>query len=81
MYINKRKMRFPFFPQRPRVYTGRCQGVTNQCFFFVARPLKLTNQITACADVIPRPGWRQVLLYFCTQTALQLTRIAQLVQV
>ena len=33
----------------------------------------LTNKIPGCGDITPRPGWRQVLLYKCTEAAEQLT--------
>ena len=36
--------------------------------------------IAGCADVILRPGWRQVLLYKCLGTAKQLMCTAQFVQ-
>ena len=36
--------------------------------------------ILACADIIQRPGWRQVLMYNCTENAKQLMCTAQLVQ-
>ena len=36
--------------------------------------------ITACADVIQRPGCHQVLLYKCTKAAKQLMCTSQLVQ-
>ena len=39
-----------------RVFTLDVGKVTNQ-FLVSAPPLKLTNQITACADVVPRPGF------------------------
>ena len=40
----------------------------------------LTNENAALAEVILRPGWRQVLLYKCTEAAEQLMCTAQWVQ-